>query len=346
MTNRNQLIANFLKYHGWHKASRLPLANDASFRRYERLVDGTHRAILMDAPPKKEDVGPFIYIARLLSKLGYSAPTIKASDPTNGLLLLEDFGDETYTHILTNVPQKPPEQELYAMATDLLIDLHRRPNSETLPPHLPPYNEDRLLEEVLLFTDWYMPAVLNCKIDIRCRNSYINAWQKLLIPILEAEPTLVLRDYHVDNLVWLPARSGVAACGVLDFQDAVAGHRGYDLISLLEDARRDITDDLREDMMHRYLEAQTNFTDQIGTEEKFRRDCAILAAQRHSKVIGIFTRLSLRDAKDNYLLHIPRVWSLLETALQHQALAPIADWMAEYLPLAQRVVPTHDRKKR
>ena len=100
MTNRNRLIANFLKYHGWNKASRLPLANDASFRRYERLIDGTRRAILMDAPPQKEDVGPFIYIARLLSKLGYSAPNIKATDSKNGLLLLEDFGDETYTRLL------------------------------------------------------------------------------------------------------------------------------------------------------------------------------------------------------------------------------------------------------
>ena len=344
MTNRNRSIANFLKIHGWNHASRLPLANDASFRRYERLVDGTRRAILMDAPPQKEDVGPFICIARLLSKLGYSAPTIKAADPEKGLLLLEDFGDETYTRILNNVRQKPTEQELYAMAIDLLIDLHRRSNSETLPPDLPPYNEDRLLEEVLLFTDWYMPAVLNHKIDRRCRNSYIDAWQKILIPILEAEPTLVLRDYHVDNLVWLPARSGVAACGVLDFQDAVAGHRGYDLISLLEDARRDITHDLREGMMYRYLQAQNNFTEQIGTEENFRRDCTILAAQRHSKVIGIFTRLSLRDAKNDYLLHIPRVWALLETALQHHTLSPLADWMTEYLPVELRVVPTQDRK--
>ncbi len=295
-------------------------------------------------PFKKEDVGSFIYIARLLSKLGYSAPIIIASDPINGFLILEDFGDYTYTRLLKAQSKKPTEHELYAMAVDLLLDLHNRPNKETVPADLPPYNEDRLLEEVLLFTDWYMPAVLHQKINFDCRNTYINTWRKILVPILDAEPTLVLRDYHVDNLIWLPARSGIAACGILDFQDAVAGHRAYDLISLLEDARRDIPDELRKNMMCRYLKAQINFTDQIELEETFFRDCAILAAQRHSKVIGIFTRLSLRDAKDNYLRHIPRVWALLNIALQHQALAPLANWMADNLKPKYRVVPNQDRK--
>lgn len=331
MAERDTVIAGFLARHGWDTAERRPLAGDASFRRYDRLRKGSERAVLMDAPPPQEDVRPFVRIARLLSGFGYSAPSILAEDHGAGLLLLEDLGDDTYTRVLK---QSGDEEALYALAIDLLIDLHRRPAAETVPADLPPYDEDRLLTEALLLTDWYMPAVLGRETPEAVRARYIDAWRRAFAPVLAAAPTLVLRDYHVDNLIWRPDRAGVAACGLLDFQDALAGHAAYDLMSLLEDARRDIADELIAAMMARYLAAFPSLD-----AAAFRRDFAVLAAGRHAKVIGIFTRLCRRDAKPDYLVHIPRLWRLLERALKHPALAPVAEWMAAELPPETRVVP-------
>lgn len=331
MAERKTVIDRFLADHGWDTAKRRPLAGDASFRRYDRLSRGSEHAVLMDAPPPQEDVRPFVRIAELLTGFGYSAPRILAEDQDAGLLLLEDLGDDTYTRVLA---QGGDENALYALAVDLLIDLHHRPAAETVPAHLPPYDEDRLLTEALLLTDWYMPAVLGRETPEAVRARYIDAWRRAFAPVLAAAPTLVLRDYHVDNLIWRPDRDGIAACGLLDFQDALAGHAGYDLMSLLEDARRDIADELIAAMMARYLAAFPSL-DAVA----FRRDFAVLAAGRHAKVIGIFTRLCRRDAKPDYLVHIPRLWRLLERALKHPALAPMAEWMAAELPPETRVVP-------
>jgi N-acetylmuramate 1-kinase len=337
MPEREQIIDAFLARHGWGAANRVPLADDASFRRYDRVTDKDRHAVLMDAPPPHEDVRPFITIARQLSRLGYSAPAILAEDTATGLLLLEDLGDNTYTRVLATTPET--EHELYALAVDVLIDLHRRPSAETVSAELPPYDEARLVDEALLLTDWFMPAMLGTPTDGACRDAYVAAWQQVLKPVLAASPTLVLRDFHVDNLIWLPDRAGVAGCGVLDFQDALAGHPVYDLMSLLEDARRDISDDLRHAMLNRYLHAFPNLAKTGEIQDNFHQAFAILAAQRHAKVIGIFTRLCVRDAKADYLVHIPRVWKLLERALTDPALAPVAAWMETYLPASLRGIP-------
>jgi len=335
MAERDAVIAGFLARHGWDAAERRPLAGDASFRRYDRLSRGSDRAVLMDAPPPHEDVRPFVRIAELLSGFGYSAPGILAEDPDAGLLLLEDLGDDTYTRVLARGSHAGGDEDaLYALAVDLLIDLHRRPAAETVPAGLPPYDEDKLLTEVLLLTDWYMPAVLGRPTPPETRQRYIDAWRRAFGPVLASAATLVMRDYHVDNLIWRPDRDGIRACGLLDFQDAVAGHAAYDLMSLLEDARRDIRPALADAMTARYLAAFPGLD-----EAAFRRDFAILAAGRHAKVIGIFTRLCRRDAKPDYLVHISRLWHLLERALAHPALAPVAEWMAAELPPETRVVP-------
>ncbi len=332
--DRDALISAFLARAGWGGADRRPLADDASFRRYDRISDGTRRAVLMDAPPPKEDVRPFLKIARKLSELGYSAPEVFADDIDAGLLLLEDLGDDTYTRVLAETNDGETETKLYALAVDFLIDLHRRPTNETVPADIPAYDEKKLLEEALLFTDWYLPAVTGSEISDACREEFMAAWRHVLAPVMAAEATLVLRDFHVDNLIWLPERAGVTACGVLDFQDAVAGHPAYDVMSLLEDARRDIDADLIASMKARYLGALAN-----ADAESFERGFAILAAQRHAKVIGIFTRLWRRDAKPDYLMHIPRVWRLLECALAAPSLEPIKTWMDTYVPPADRRVP-------
>lgn len=327
MSDRQALIEAFLHRCGWAGAERARLAGDASFRHYDRVRLDGRGAVLMDAPPPKEDVRPFVRIARHLESLGYSAPRLLGVDVENGLLLLEDLGDGTYTRLLA---EGADEAALYRLAVELLADLHRRAGA--IPAGLPPYDDERLLAEALLLTDWYMPAV-GLSVPDRARAAYADAWRGLF-PVARAVPdTLVLRDFHVDNLMLLE-REGLAACGLLDFQDAVAGPLTYDLMSLLEDARRDIPAALVSDMKTLYRTMNPAIH-----EDVFTASWAVLAAQRHAKVIGIFTRLCRRDGKPHYLVHIPRVWRLLERALEHPALAPVAEWIAENIPKDRRVTP-------
>ncbi|CCQ72587.1 aminoglycoside phosphotransferase family protein [Magnetospira sp. QH-2] len=328
---RDQTITQFLDRAGWHDADRRPLADDASFRRYDRVTLGERRAVLMDAPPDKEDVRPFLRVARHLTGLGLSAPEIFAEEADHGLLLLEDLGDDTYTRLLA---RGGDEEALYALAVDLLIALHRHAPTESLFDGLPPYDDETLMTEALLLPDWYSAAQQGTAPSDSLRDSYRKAWMKVLPRVRLQPDTLVLRDYHVDNLLQLPDRDGVAACGLLDFQDALAGPPAYDVMSLLEDARRDIAPDLKQRMLNRYGAAFPAL-DRAAFETAF----TILAAQRHAKVIGIFTRLCVRDGKPVYLSHIPRVWRLLEAALEHPALAPVAQWVDTHIPPSQRGIP-------
>jgi len=317
---------------GWTPADLEPLAGDASFRSYQRLRRDDRRAVLMDAPPAHEDTGPFVRLARHLVGLGYAAPRVLEEDAAHGFLLLEDLGDATFTRRLA---AGDDEATLYTLAVDLLIDLHRRPPTEALPPGLvPAYDDSRLLDEARLLTEWYAPAVLGAPLPDAAVADLESRW-RAVFPVARAVPeTLVLRDFHVDNLMCLDDRPGVAACGLLDFQDAVAGPVTYDLVSLLEDARRDIAPALVESMRARYLAAFP-----AVDREAFAAGWAVLAAQRHAKVIGIFTRLHRRDGKPQYLPHIARVWRLLEAALGHPALAEVRAWIDAHIPPARRSTP-------
>ncbi len=331
MSTREDVIQVFLDAQGWGGAERRILAADASFRRYLRLQRGDERAVLMDAPPP-EDVRPFERVAALLLRLGLSAPRPLAVDEDAGLMLLEDLGDATFTQVLA---RGDDEGALYRLAIDTLIALHRG-WSPDLPGagELPPYDEDRLLEEALLLPDWFLPALRGGPIPAPARESYIEAW-RAVFPAAQALPeTLVLRDYHVDNLMVLEGRDGVAACGLLDFQDALRGSPAYDLVSLLEDARRDIDAKLVEEMIERYHAA---FAALDGA--RLRAAMSVLGAQRNAKIIGIFTRLDRRDRKPGYLKHIPRVWRLLQGDLAHPALAPVRAWFDREVPPAERIAP-------
>jgi aminoglycoside/choline kinase family phosphotransferase len=324
--SRETLTRDFLERAGWGDAQRGRLAGDASFRHYDRLRRGADAAVLMDAPPPIEDVRPFIAVDRILRGLGLSAPEILAEDVTNGFLLLEDFGDGTYTRLLAGGED---ECGLYARAVDVLVHLHR---GFTHAP-LPPYDEARLLAEAALLVDWYLPAITGRETDAALRENYLETWRRVL-PLAKGAPdTLVLRDYHVDNLLLLPGRKGVAEVGLLDFQDAVIGPASYDVVSLLEDARRDIAPALVAEMLERYLAA---FPAQ--DRAAFMTSYALLGAQRSAKIIGIFTRLCRRDGKPHYLQHIPRVWRLLSGDLRHPALAPVAAWLDRHVP--DRGVPS------
>jgi len=332
VTDRAAHIAAFLDAAGWGAATRVPLSGDASFRHYERLVGGPRPALLMDAPPPEEDVRAYGVVARHLVGLGYSAPQIYAEDGRAGLLVIEDFGDETYTRRLA---AGHGEEDLYALAVDLLIDLHCRGDAlgaDPARPIVPPYDDDALLTEAALLTDWYLPAMTGRPTEATVRESYLALWRGLFPAVRALPRSLVLRDYHVDNLMWLADRSGTARCGLLDFQDARAGPVVYDLVSLLEDARRDIDPALAAAMRRRYLDAFPDID-----RDAFDAACAILGAQRNCKIIGIFTRLCRRDDKPGYLVHIPRVWHLLEGDLDHPVLAPLARWLEAHA--AARGVP-------
>ena len=337
MSERTQVIDAFLERSGWSRRHLHPLAGDASFRRYGRLTANGRRAVLMDAPPPAENVRAFIRMAEHLIGLGLSAPAILSADEDAGILLLEDFGDDTFSRLLA---AGSDERALYALAIDVLAYLHRLPAEGALPSDLPRYDARRLLDEALLFVDWYLPDRLGAAVPSATRAAFIDAWMAVLPPVLAAPVTLVLRDFHVDNLMYLHGRGGISACGLLDFQDAVAGPAAYDVTSLLEDARRDVSDDLAALMIERYATA-VDLADRANFQEMF----TILAAQRHCKVIGIFTRLYRRDGKPGYLPHIPRVWRLLDRALEHRALSPVARWFAVHVPAGLRTSsPTEQRR--
>jgi len=329
--DRTAAIAGFLATAGWYGVPPVPLAGDASFRRYYRLDDGRRRVVLMDAPPPMENVRPYIAVAAILRELGLSAPQIYAADPERGFLLIEDFGDDLYTRLLAGGTD---ETTLYALAVDTLIALHRAVERRGLPA-LPPYDEARLLTEAALLVDWYAPAVFGAPVPTSARADYLARWRNVLPLAALPRQTLVLRDYHADNLMLLADRPGVQGCGLLDIQDAVIGMASYDLVSLLEDARRDVPARLREAMTTRYLTAFPETDPAL-----FRRSGAIFAVQRNCKILGIFTRLWRRDSKPAYLPHISRLWRLIEADLMAEpALSPIADWLDRHLPPRHRRVP-------
>jgi len=327
---REAAIGAFLDAHGWGAADRRLLAGDASFRRYDRLTaaDG-RRAVLMDAPPPQENVRPFIGVARLLRGMGLSAPEPIAADEAHGLVLLEDLGDDTYTRLLD---RGADPGGLYRPAVDLLIELQRRRPAGL--DSLPALDDARCLRETSLILDWYWPAMLGVPVPEAVRAAFIAAWREVLPAGRRVPEGFAHFDFHVDNLIWLGGRSGVAVCGLLDFQDAVRAPLSFDLMSLLQDARRDLDSALSAELYDRFLAAFPAL-DRVAFADAF----AVFGAERHTRILGTFTRLLKRDGKPGYLVHMPRVWRQLETALARPVLAPVRDWFDRYLPPASRGAP-------
>jgi aminoglycoside/choline kinase family phosphotransferase len=326
MSDRNALRADFIARAGWGDAREWLLAGDASFRKYFRLTRGGHTRVVMDAPPPQEDVRPFVRIGRHLTGLGLSAPDILAEDADHGFLLLEDLGDDTFARVLA---AGGDEGELYARATDVLVALHQAPDHALL-PGLGGYTGEALIDAAMLLPEWYLPEATGHAAAAEDAAAYRSAWQECLAQLPPTSGALLLRDYHKDNLLWLPARSGVKACGLLDFQDAQQGHPSYDLVSLIEDARRDVSPAVYAACLARYIGATgVNSAD-------FRTGFALMAAQRHARIIGLFVRLLRRDGKPEYLPHLPRVWPMFERALRHEALEPLRRWVDRHLPLPLR----------
>lgn len=311
----------FLADAGWGGGEIRPLAGDASFRRYFRVHKGQQRAVLMDAPPPQEDPRPFIAVAEYLSGIGLSAPRILHRDLAQGLLLIEDFGDVRMRETVdANIAT---EMETYKGVVDVLIKLHQH----TPPQGLNQQTVALFLDEVGLFTQWYCPTV-GLSVD---EAGYHAAWEAVLTPVMAAleKPVTVLRDYHAENIMLISGGIGATRYGLLDFQDALTGHPAYDLVSMLEDARRDVTPSVERAMLDHY----TSIT---GAGPEFETTYWVLGAQRNTRILGVFSRLWKRDDKPRYRSFQPRMWGLLERDLEHGALAPLKDWFDANVPPEKR----------
>jgi len=312
-------LDEFLNEAGWAGAEVEPLPGDASFRRYFRIRGQRGSAMLMDAPPPNEDPRPFLHVGQWLAEKGLRAPRVYAQRAERGLVLLEDFGSDRMRDWLDMHPAE--ERRVYERAIDALVELHAHPAGPFDPYDLATYQR-----EAALFVEWYCPAI-GLSVD---EAGWTAAWDEVLTPLLaRQEPGVtVLRDYHAENIMLIgagAANDGVAEQGLIDFQDALVGHRAYDLVSLLQDARRDVAPELEQAMLAHYQAAAEPGPD-------FLADYARLGAQRNAKIVGIFARLWRRDGKPRYLALIPRVWEAMERDLMHPALAPVAAWFAANIP--------------
>jgi hypothetical protein len=347
---RISAIRRFIDAAGFAEAERALLPGDASTRAYERLALAGKTYLLMnsprrpDGPPVRggkpysaiahlaEDVTPFIALAAGLRARGYSTPTILQADRAQGLLIIEDLGN---VGVVDGEPPAPIEGR-YEVAVDLLVELHRQTLPGTLPVEpgvdytLPRYDMDAFLIEVELLIDWYLP-LLGAGISTPKREVYLALWRDALLTAVESRPTWVLRDFHSPNLLWLADRQGLARLGLLDFQDALMGPAAYDLASLLQDARVDVPEMMEIALLSRYTRARREAAENFDAPD-FARLYATLAAQRASKILGIFARLDRRDGKPQYLRHIPRVSGYLQRSLAHPALTPLRDWYGANVP--------------
>jgi aminoglycoside/choline kinase family phosphotransferase len=361
---RTDAIRTFLHQSGWQDAALMPLPGDASTRRYLRIMQGERKAMLMDQPQSAEtppcppdasaeqrralgynaiarlagaDCARFVAAAAFLHAQGLSAPSVYAADPATGFVLMEDLGDRLFTDVLS---AEGNEETLYSGAIDAIVRLHLEEAPADLAQGIPlhAYDETALLAEVDLMTEWFFPVVLGRAARTEETIQHRTLWRELLHVPLSDPRVFVHRDYHAHNLLWLPERKGLARVGVIDFQDAVAGTPSYDLVSLLEDARRDVPADLAEAMISRYLDSMRAQGVPLDVD-RYRTEMAVMAAQRNVKIAGIFARLFKRDRKPHYLSYLPRVWSYLNRDLQHPALAQLRAWYNDAIPMESRGAP-------
>jgi aminoglycoside/choline kinase family phosphotransferase len=363
MSERQIAMKDFLVRTGWGDATVTPLSGDASTRHYARLSLGERKAMLMDQPQAAEgasapagaseevrralgynavarlagaDCARFAAVAGWLRGHGLAAPDIYAADHRQGFVILEDLGDALFAEVLADGGD---EKTLYESAVEVLARIHANdaPTSLSSDKPLFDYDQTALLAETDLLTEWFLPLALGRAATEEETTEHRRLWRAALAGTAGGRRVFVHRDYHAQNLLWLPDRNGVARVGLIDFQDAVAGSSAYDLISLTKDARRDVSPELAEDATRHYLAAmklQGSPVDEIA----FRHEMAVMAAQRNAKIVGIFTRLYKRDGRARYLAYLPRVWGYLERDLAHPALAGLKAWYDQVIPKDKRAV--------
>jgi len=358
---RDQQADEFLAASGWGDAKKTPLPGDASTRRYVRLDRAGRKAMLMDQPQNAEakdappaatpeerakfgynalarlaagDVNRFVAVAQYLRGRGLTAPEIIAADPRAGFAIIEDLGDDLYADVLR---RGGDERALYASAADVLAKLHEERAPTTLAQGLPlyPYDETAQIAEIGLMTEWFIPFALNRPATDDEVREHRELWRKVLRDTVRSKPVLVHRDYHAENLMWLPDRNDIQRVGLIDFQDAVAGSQAQDLMHLLEDARRDVSPETRQATVRHYFD--TMKARGLGLdEEPFRAEMAAISGQRNARIVGIFARLYKRDAKPRYLQFLPRVWGHLNRDLENPAMAGLKAWYARTIPMEKR----------
>ncbi|TMM53028.1 aminoglycoside phosphotransferase family protein [Sulfitobacter sabulilitoris] len=320
MTDRRAMARDFIGSAGWTDAKVSLLAGDASNRRYDRLIrsDGSS-AVLMDAPANKgEDVRPFLAIAGHLRAQGLSAPNLLAADPAQGFLLIEDLGDDLFARVMATDPGA--QVPLYSAAVDVLVALHDAPV-----PKVPAYDAAVMADLSGLAYGWYRNGSAGDPPNAAA-TEFSRMFRDHLVALDHQRQVLILRDFHAENLLWLPERQGIARVGLLDFQDAMSGNPAYDLVSVLQDARRDVSPEIEAMMIARYVSAR-------GLDPvRFGKDYALLGLQRNLRILGVFARLCLRDGKAHYVDLLPRVWGHVETNLSHPMLASLAEPILRDLP--------------
>jgi len=350
VVQRLQTLREFLDEAGYLDAGRKRMAGDASTRSYARLIRDDGVFILMNAPKRPdgapvyggksysaavhlaEDVKPFVAIANGLRAQGISAPAIHHADLDAGFLITEDFGTEG---VIEGSPPAPMV-ERYQAATDMLAMLHGKALPDTLPllPHqdyaIPVFDTEALLIEVGLMPEWYLPD-RDAEPGEVLQAEFFAMWRELLESIEAAPRTWVLRDFHSPNMIWLPAREGINQVGVIDFQDTVLGSAAYDVVSLLQDARIDVPEQIELAMLTRYIKARLAAEPNFDPAA-FAEIYAIMSAQRNTRLLGTFARLNRRDGKPHYLKHQPRIWTYLTRSLAHPRLAAFRDWYERYVP--------------
>ncbi len=360
VSDREQQRVDFLAAAGLGDAVRTPLAGDASTRRYERLTTADGRSlILMDQPPADESavapaeatveerralgynaearlaggsVSAFVAIAGWLRERGLSTPAIAARDTAQGFAVLEDLGDDVFAGHTEEL------DALYGAAVDALAGLHQTPPPKVIEAdgeRWPLHRYDALAYRAGLdpFLDWWfrfagLPAP---------SEDAVAEWKALWAPVIArgeaADPVFVHRDYHAENLLWLPDRDGLARVGMLDFQDAVAGHPAWDLLHLLQDARRDVSPELEAAMLDRYLAARPQL-DKV----RFLHDYRALAALNAARILGrVFARQEVMFRRDRYTAFMPRTWRHLERNLQGPGFEGLRAWFDRHVPGEARV---------
>jgi N-acetylmuramate 1-kinase len=347
---RLKALREFIADAGFADARRRRMAGDASIRSYARLVRDDGVFILMNSPRRPdgpaiydgmsysaavhlaEDVKPFVAVDNGLRERGFSAPAIYHGDLDAGFLITEDFGSES----LVEGDPPYPISERYEAAVDLLAALHRDPLPEILPlaPQiayaLPTFEIEAMLIEIGLMLEWYLPD-RGIELADHSRAEFVALWRDLLGKAAAVAKTWMLRDFHSPNLIWLAERSGISRVGIIDFQDAVLGPAAYDLVSLLQDARVDIAEQLELALLTRYIKAR-HAADDGFDPATFAEIYAVMSAQRNTRILGTFARLNRRDGKSQYLRHQPRIWSYLARSLAHPALSHLREWYCANVP--------------
>ena len=324
--NRETLRNSFLTKHNLTNYKIEALPQDASNRKYFRLSNNDTSYILMDAPPKQENMPQFIHVNEILTGINLSAPEILYSDTENGFLVSQDFGNNTYKELLDDKKEENihlDEKKLYERAIDSLAHLQQNCSK----PSLPNFSERKFIDETMVFIDWYVDVLNGSRVSPSMTNKYREILSHLFNQVKNFQNVMVLRDFHSQNIFWLEDEIGIKKVGLIDFQDAVIGSPIYDIVSLLQDARRDVSEEIVTSSISRYIKSFPNYS---------RKDImmvySILGLQRNLRIIGLFTKLAMKNKNTNYLSLLPRVWKFVHYNLKHPILLPMRNWLEEVIP--------------